>query len=67
MLLSKNALQNLFCIILAITISFNASINVLLTQASSIGFIIFFLLCLKNIEILEAIKTNYINIINFFW
>jgi len=66
MSLSKNALQNLFCIILAITISFNASINVLLTQASSIGFIIFFLLCLKNIEILEAIKTNYINNKSFF-
>ena len=66
MSLSKNALQNLFCIILAITISFNASINVLLTQASSIGFIIFFLLCLKNIEILEAIKTNYITNKSFF-
>jgi O-antigen ligase len=60
MLLSKNALQNLFCIILAITISFNASINVLLTQFSSIIFIIFFLICLKNNDILEAIKKNYI-------
>jgi len=61
MLLSKNALQNLFCIILAITISFNASINVLLTQFSSISFIIFFLLCLKNNETSKAIKNNYIN------
>ena len=61
MLLSKNALQNLFCIILAITISFNASINVLLTQFSSISFIIFFLICIKNNEISESIKKNYIN------
>ena len=61
MLLSKNALQNLFCIILAITISFNANINVLLTQLSSISFSIFFLICTKNNEISESIKKNYIN------
>jgi O-antigen ligase len=61
MLLSKNALQNLFCIILTITISFNASINVLLTQLSSISFIIFFLICIKNNKISESIKKNYIN------
>ena len=66
MLLSKNALQNLFCIILAVTISFNASINVLLTQFSSISFIIFFLICLKNNETSKAIKTNYNNNRSFF-
>jgi O-antigen ligase len=61
MLLSKNALQNFFLIILTITVSLNASINPLLNQFSSISFIIFFLLCLKNNEISDAIKINYIN------
>ena len=61
MLLSKNTLQNFFLIILAITVSLNASINPLLIQVSSISFIIFFLFCLKNNEISESIKINYIN------
>ena len=56
MILRKNALQNLFLIILAITVSFNASINPLLIQISSINFIILFFLCLKNNEIEERIK-----------
>ena len=64
--LSKKNLQNLFLIILAITVSFNASINPLLIQVSSICFIIFFLLCLKNIQILERIKENYIDNRAFF-
>ena len=66
MLLSKNALQNLFLIILTITVSLNASINPLLIQLSSINFIIFFLFCLKNKKILETIKNNYINNKSFF-
>ena len=61
MLLSKNTLQNFFLIILAITVSLNASINPLLIQVSSISFIVFFLFCLKNNEISDAIKINYIN------
>ena len=59
MLLRKHTLQNFFLIILTVTISFNASSNVLLVQISSISFIIFFLFCLKNIEVLEKIKNNY--------
>ena len=59
MLLSKNTLQNLFLIILAITVSFNASINLLLIQISSISFILFFLLCLKNFSIKEKIRDNF--------
>jgi|TARA_B110000238_G_scaffold190401_1_gene223513 putative inorganic carbon (HCO3(-)) transporter len=59
MLLRKNTLQNLFLIILTINVSFNASINILLTQVSSIFFIFFILICLKNIQILEKIKKNY--------
>ena len=58
--LSKNTLQNVFLTILAIIVSFNASINTLMVQISSIFFIIFFLFCLKNIEILERIKKNYL-------
>ena len=59
MLLRKNTLQNLFLIILTINVSFNASINILLTQVSSIFFISFILICLKNIQVLEKIKKNY--------
>ena len=59
MLLRKNTLQNLFLIILTINVSFNASINILLTQVSSIFFIFFILICLENIQILEKIKKNY--------
>ena len=66
MFLSKNTLQNLFLIILAITVSLNASINHLMVQVSSIFFILFFLLCLKNIQISEKIKRNYTNNKNFF-
>jgi len=61
MVLRKNTLQNIFLIILAITVSFNASINPLLIQLSSINFIILFFLCLKNDEIRKRIKENYIN------
>ena len=67
MILRKGILQNLFLIILAITVSFNASINPLLIQISSINFIILFFLCLKNNEIEEKIKKNYINNKNFFF
>jgi hypothetical protein len=66
MLLSKNTLQNFFLIILAITVSLNASINPLLIQVSSISFIVFFLFCLKNNETSESIKINYINNKSFF-
>jgi putative inorganic carbon (hco3(-)) transporter len=61
MILRKSTLQNIFLIFLATTISFNASINPLLIQVSSISFILFFLLCLKNLEILDMIQKNYIN------
>ena len=61
MVLRKNILQNLFLTILAISISFNASINPLLVQISSINFIILFFLCLKNEEIKKKIKENYLN------
>ena len=60
MILRKDTLQNLFLIILAITVSINASINPLLIQISSINFIILFFLCLKNDEIEERIKKNYL-------
>ena len=66
MLLSKNTLQSFFLIILAITVSLNASINPLLIQVSSISFIVFFLFCLKNNETSESIKINYINNKSFF-
>ena len=61
MLLRKNTLQNLFLIIIAFTISFNASINPLAIQISSISFIFFFICCLKNIEFQQVIKENYID------
>ena len=61
MVLRKNTLQNIFLIILAITISLNASINPLLIQISSINFIILFFLCLKNSDISEKIKKNYLD------
>jgi O-antigen ligase len=61
MFLSRNILRNLFLIILTITVSFNASINPLLIQTSSISFMIFFFLCLRNSRLLERIKKNYIN------
>ena len=58
--LRKNTLQNIFLIILATTVSFNGSINPILIQISSINFIIFFLLCLRNNKLLERIKENYL-------
>ena len=58
--LRKNTLQNTFLIILATTVSFNGSINPILIQISSINFIIFFLLCLRNSKLLERIKENYL-------
>ena len=60
MILRKNTLQNFFLIILSITVSFNASINPILIQISSINFIILFFLCLKNDEINKKIKENYL-------
>ncbi|MDA7780695.1 O-antigen ligase family protein [Candidatus Pelagibacter sp.] len=60
MILRKDTLRNLFLIILAITVSINASINPLLIQISFINFIILFFLCLKNNEIVERIKKNYL-------
>jgi hypothetical protein len=59
MILRKDTLQNIFLIILAITVSFNGSINPLLIQISSVSFIFFFILCLKNNRVLERIKENY--------
>tara|TARA_Y100000389_G_C16961132_1_gene271103 strand:+ start:165 stop:431 length:267 start_codon:yes stop_codon:yes gene_type:complete len=67
MILNKNTLQNLFLIILTITVSLNASINPIMVQISSISFIIFFLFCLKNVEILERIRKNYVNNKIFFY
>ena len=61
MVLRKNTLQNIFLIIIAITVSFNASINPILVQISSINFIILFFFCLKNDEINKKIKENYLN------
>ena len=61
MVLRKNILQNIFLIILAITLSLNASINPLLIQIASINFIVLFFLCLKNNEIKERIKENYLS------
>ena len=61
MVLQRTTLQNLFLLIVTLCVSINASNSNLLIQFSSINFIIFFLLCLKNKEILEAIKENYIN------
>ena len=66
MFLRKVTLQNLFLIIVAICVSFNASNSSLLIQLSSINFIILFLICLKNNEVLEAIKKNYMNNKSFF-
>ena len=59
MLISKNSLQNIFLIVLGTTVSINASVNPLMTQISSIGFIIFFLICLKNNKVLEKMSENY--------
>ncbi|WP_415285140.1 O-antigen ligase family protein [Candidatus Pelagibacter sp. Uisw_130] len=59
MILRKDSLRNLFLIILAITVSFNGSINPLLIQTSSVSFIFFFILCLKNNKVLERINENY--------
>ena len=61
MVLKRTTLQNLFLFIVTLCVSINASNSNLLIQFSSINFIIFFLLCLKNKKILEAIKENYIN------
>jgi len=61
MVLRITTLQNLFLFIVTLCVSINASNSSLLIQFSSINFIIFFLLCLKNKEILGAIKENYIN------
>ena len=66
MILRKNILQNIFLIILAITLSLNASINPFLIQIASINFIILFFLCLKNNEIKKKIKENYLNNKSFF-
>ena len=66
MVLKRTTLQNLFLLIVTLCVSINASNSNLLIQFSSINFIIFFFLCLKNKEILEAIKENYINNKSFF-
>ena len=66
MFLRKTILQNLFLLIVTICLSFNASNSPLLIQLSSINFIILFLICLKNNEVLEAIKKNYMNNKSFF-
>ena len=61
MVLKRTTLQNLFLLIVALCVSINASNSNLLIQFSSINFIIFFFLCLKNKKVLEAIKENYSN------
>ena len=61
MVLRQNSLQNLFLFVLALCVSLNASNTNVLIQFSSINFIILFFLCLKNKQILEAIKVNYSN------
>ena len=61
MVLRQNSLQNLFLFVLALCVSLNASNTNILIQFSSINFIILFFLCLKNKQILEAIKVNYSN------
>lgn len=66
MVLKKTILQNLFLLVVTLCVSINASNSNLLIQFSSINFIIFFFLCLKNKKILEAIKENYINNKSFF-
>ena len=66
MVLERTTLQNLFLFIVALCVSINASNSNLLIQFSSINFIIFFFLCLKNKDVLEAIKENYISNKSFF-
>ena len=61
MVLKQTSLQNLFLFVLALCVSLNASNTNVLIQISSINFIILFFLCLKNKQILEAIKVNYSN------
>ena len=61
MILRRTLLQNIFLFIVTLCVSINASNSNLLIQLSSINFIILFFLCLKNKEVLEAIKENYIN------
>ena len=61
MVLKRTTLQNLFLFVVTLCVSINASNSNLLIQFSSINFIIFLLLCLKNKDVLEAIKKNYIN------
>ena len=61
MILRRTLLQNIFLFIVTLCVSINASNSNLLIQLSSINFIILFFLCLKNKEVLEAIKENYSN------
>ncbi len=61
MVLRHTSLQNLFLFVVALCVSLNASNTNVLIQISSINFIILFFLCLKNKQILEAIKVNYSN------
>ena len=61
MFLKRTTLHNLFLFIVTLCVSINASNSNLLIQFSSIYFIVFFLLCLKNKDVLEKIKENYIN------
>ena len=51
MVLKRTTLQNLFLFIVTLCVSINASNSNLLIQFSSINFIIFFFLCLKNKKI----------------
>ena len=66
MVFRRAVLQNLFLFIVTLCVSINASNSNLLIQLSSINFIILFFLCLKNKEVLDSIKKNYINNKNFF-
>ena len=61
MVLRRTTLRNLFLFIVTLCVSINASNSNLLVQFSSINFIIFFFLCLRNKNALEAIKKNYIS------
>ena len=66
MVLRRTLLQNLFLFVVTLCVSINASNSNLLIQFSSINFIIFFFLCLRNKDVLEAIRKNYINNKSFF-
>tara|TARA_B100001123_G_scaffold449680_2_gene616047 strand:+ start:211 stop:1566 length:1356 start_codon:yes stop_codon:yes gene_type:complete len=66
MVFKKTFLRNIFLLVTTLCVSLNGSNSNLLIQLSSINFIILFLLCLKNKEVLDEIKKNYLNNKTFF-